>query len=181
MKKLNAYKVGSGYLKRRTLSNILFFISIWSSDDFPKYKLSVSPFSFLIICVCFLFVHFVFLFHLKFSGKILEIFLESNTPFVQLVNDFRQQHWKPVMPLSPFQLKNRSNVLFIKRASYSPTGQYSSVGSIDANFVTQFRIRLPSSVPLVSTILRLIFKQLRIYIIRYNINYIENRVLIYLR
>lgn len=84
------------------------------------------------------------------------------------------------MPLSPFQLKNRSNVLFIKRASYSPTGQYSSVGSIDANFVTQFRTRLPSSVPLVSTILRLIFKQLRIYIIRYNINYIENRVLIYL-
>ena len=84
------------------------------------------------------------------------------------------------MPLSPFRLKNRSNVLFIKRASYSPTGQYSSVGSIDANFVTQFRIRLPSSAPLVSAILRLIFKQLRIYIIRYNINYIENRVLIYL-
>lgn len=61
------------------------------------------------------------------------------------------------MPFSPFGLKNRSNVLFIKRASYSPTGQYSSVGSIDANFVTQFRIRLPSSAPLVSTILRLLF------------------------
>ena len=84
------------------------------------------------------------------------------------------------MPLSPFRLKNRSNVLFIKRASYNPTGQYSSVGSIDANFVTQFRIRLSSSAPLVSTILKLMSKQLRIYIIRYNINYIEERVLIYL-
>ena len=181
MKKLNAYKVGSGYLKRKTLRNILFFISIWSSDDFSKYKLSVSPFSFLlIICVCFLFVQFVSLVRLKFSGKILEIFQQAVQMVCCFPNDFRQQHWKPVMPLSRFRLKNRSNVLFIKGASYSPNGQYSSVGSIDANFITQFRIRLPSSTPLVSTILRLISKQLRNYINRYNINYLENRVLIYL-
>ena len=133
----------------------------------------------LFVSVFCLFISFLY-FILSFRVKYLKYSWKATHHFVQLVNDFRQQHWKPVMPLSHFRLKNRSNVLFIKRASYSPTGQYSSVGSIDANFVTQFRIRLSSSAPLVSTILKLMSKQLRIYIIRYNINYIEERVLIYL-